>query len=261
MKEIFFLSGLPRSGSTLLGSIIGQNPAFTVTPTSPMLDLMCVVHDGLNKLNQQYTFNAQSVSERIYNAIPRCFYGHVQTDYVLDKHRGHPKNVEAIKKHVSENPKIICTNRPIAEVIASYIVLINKRPLESNVIDRTLELTGKSITTENRARCIWEEFLKDPYESMGIGLSTYRRHIFIAEYDRIVSDFDKLIREIYQFLGVEAFQHSTERIRNYCAEEKDEMWGIKGLHEIRERVARTSVPPEQVLGRYLTDYYNQFSLP
>ena len=38
--QIAFQSSLPRSGSTLLSNIVGQNPNFHVTPTSGLLDLL-----------------------------------------------------------------------------------------------------------------------------------------------------------------------------------------------------------------------------
>ena len=38
--NIFFQSSLPRSGSTLLQNILGQNPDFYVTPTSGVLELL-----------------------------------------------------------------------------------------------------------------------------------------------------------------------------------------------------------------------------
>ena len=36
-KTYFFLSGLPRSGTTLLGAILEQNPNIYVGATSPVL--------------------------------------------------------------------------------------------------------------------------------------------------------------------------------------------------------------------------------
>jgi sulfotransferase len=38
--QVFFQSSLPRSGSTLLQNILGQNPEFYVTPTSGVLELL-----------------------------------------------------------------------------------------------------------------------------------------------------------------------------------------------------------------------------
>ena len=39
-KTYFFLSGLPRSGISLLGAILNQNPDIYVGATSPVLNLM-----------------------------------------------------------------------------------------------------------------------------------------------------------------------------------------------------------------------------
>ena len=40
VEKIFFNSSLPRSGSTLLQNIMGQNPKFYATPTSGVLELV-----------------------------------------------------------------------------------------------------------------------------------------------------------------------------------------------------------------------------
>ena len=40
MKEIFFLSGLPRAGNTLFGSLMNQNPNVAVTANSITADMM-----------------------------------------------------------------------------------------------------------------------------------------------------------------------------------------------------------------------------
>ena len=50
MKTYHFLAGLPRSGSTVLASILNQNPEVYVTPTSPMLDLLVKNQDNFWEL-------------------------------------------------------------------------------------------------------------------------------------------------------------------------------------------------------------------
>ena len=41
MKEIYFLSGMPRAGNTLLGALINQNKKITVTANSIIPELLC----------------------------------------------------------------------------------------------------------------------------------------------------------------------------------------------------------------------------
>ena len=56
MNNIFYQSSLPRSGSTLLQNIIGQNPDFYVTPTSGFLDL---VYGARTNFEEVAEFKAQ----------------------------------------------------------------------------------------------------------------------------------------------------------------------------------------------------------
>src|SRR5215475_5185265 len=43
VARFHFISGLPRSGSTLLAAILNQNPRFRAGMTSPLADIMGVV--------------------------------------------------------------------------------------------------------------------------------------------------------------------------------------------------------------------------
>ena len=47
--RIAFRSSLPRSGSTLFSNIVGQNPAFHVTSTSRLLDLLYVARGQFSR--------------------------------------------------------------------------------------------------------------------------------------------------------------------------------------------------------------------
>src|SRR5258707_1895755 len=42
-RKFHFISGMPRSGSTLLAAILNQNPRFRAGMTSPLADIMGVV--------------------------------------------------------------------------------------------------------------------------------------------------------------------------------------------------------------------------
>ena len=56
MEKIFFQSSLPRSGSTLLQNILGQNPDFYVSPTSGVLELLFAAR---NNYTNDVAFKAQ----------------------------------------------------------------------------------------------------------------------------------------------------------------------------------------------------------
>ena len=83
MKNLLFLSGLPRSGSTLLGSILSQHPEIYVTPTSPLSDLLCLIDESFSRLDIQYTYDKQNIVRLAESAE--------QLDAALDYIRENPR--------------------------------------------------------------------------------------------------------------------------------------------------------------------------
>ena len=130
MKQLFFLSGIARSGSTLLGSILNQNPDIYVTPTSPLMDIFCLTEEIYNKMETQYTFNKGATLRNLQNSLADNFYDNINKPIIIDKHRGWPRNVKQIEQHITNNPKIICTYRPVAENICSFLKLIERISLK-----------------------------------------------------------------------------------------------------------------------------------
>ena len=116
-KKIFFLSGLPRSGSTLLGSILAQNPEIHVTPTSPLLDLMCYTDEALQKIKITYTYDEKALADNVYSGIIKSFYQNIHKPVIIDKHRGWPRNLVPAKKYIDDK---------IRKFIHQYILHIPK---------------------------------------------------------------------------------------------------------------------------------------
>ena len=258
VKTIHFLSGLPRSGSTLLGSLLAQHEDVYVTPTSPVLDLLCFTNDAFNKLNTHYTYK-ESIDIDIYKAIVDTYYGQYSEPIIIDKHRGWPRNVWPATTCITPAPKIICTHRPISEVITSYIVLINQQKGD-NFVDNHLMQKRIPITTEARAKCLWENYISDPYNSLVHGLSNHRSNILLVSYDEITGASSETMSRIDDFLGLDHCNHDFGNIKNACAEDKDSAWGLAGLHNIRPVLYKSSIKPSAILGPFLSSYYDKFNI-
>lgn len=260
MKNLLFLSGLPRSGSTLLGSILNQHPDIHVTPTSPLSDLLCLIDENFSRLDIQYTFDKDTIVHNTYSSLLSNFYGHIPKDYVMDKHRAWPRNVTSLRKFLGEEPKIICTNRRISEVIASYISLIEKNNQEDNFVDSFLRAHKKEINTDNRAECLWRNYISDPYESTVFGLTHFKNNIHFVDYNNLTENPTQEFEKIYNFLKIDFFNHDFENVLNTCAEEKDSAWGLENLHKIRSKLGRTNRPPEEVIGKENTELFDKFNI-
>lgn len=259
MKTLFFLSGLPRSGSTLLGSILSQHPKLQATPTSPLADLLCHIDESFSKLDVQYTYDKENIEYNTYRSVFENFYNHIEKPCILDKHRAWCKNISSIEKFIDYKPKIIATNRRVSEVLSSFILLIQKNPQE-NFIDLHLKREGKPINLDNRLQCLWKNYVSDPYESLVYGLNHHRDNIHVVDYNELMKDPEIELDKIYEFLEIESHSHDFSNIINVCSEDKDCKWGVNNLHQIRSKLQRISPTPEEIIGEENTQFFDKFNI-
>lgn len=92
MEKIFFQSSLPRSGSTLLQNLIGQNPDFYVTPTSGLLELIYAARANYTNSPEFKAQDADLMKKAFLGFCKSGMEGYFNsiTDkkYVMDKSRG-----------------------------------------------------------------------------------------------------------------------------------------------------------------------------
>lgn len=256
MKQYYFLSGLQRSGSTLLGSLLNQNPNVYVSPTSPLLDYLCMTEDLLQRLTGQYTYEVGRVSPNIHKRTFEGFYEHVEKPIVIDKHRGWTRNINTVKQITGIEPKVICTHRPIEETVVSFIKLAMKDP--ENAVDTALSAAGKPINNKNRAMYIWENWTYEIYDSLRHGIRNNPESVYIVHYQHLVKDTQNTLDKIYDFLGIDKYQHQLTNINNSCAEQKDEIWGFKGLHDVRPNIEWQSLNPSDILDDELLKFFRTY---
>lgn len=249
---------MQRSGSTLLSCLLNQNPQIFATKTSPLLDILSSCEKTLKDVYGQYTFDYDEKNKNLILGILNSFHLSEDTPIIIDKHRGWIGAIDLIKEIYK--PKIICTNRSVPEVITSFIKLIEKNNSLNNSIDKALRNNGLPISINNRAEYIFHNFVNNPRQGIISALKENRDYIHVVEYNDLVNSPRETISKIYEFLGIDQFEHNFDCIENTCKEEKDLAWGIENLHEIRSRLQKTSTPPEEVLGKELTEYYRQFDI-
>jgi hypothetical protein len=91
-QKIFYQSSLPRSGSTLLQNIIGQNPDFYVTPTSGVLELLYAARHNYTNSPEFQAQDQQTMEDGFRGFCKGGFEGFYKNitnkPYVIDKSRG-----------------------------------------------------------------------------------------------------------------------------------------------------------------------------
>lgn len=260
MRTLYFLGGLPRSGSTLLGSLLNQHPDIYVSPTSPLGDVVTDIEKTFERVDVQFTFDREQISHNVYKAVLSNFYNHISKPIILDKHRFWGKNLDTVQKFLSNKPKVIATYRSVPEVLTSYISLIQRTNHKDNFIDNHLRKDNLSITNNNRADHIWRYYVSPSYSAMIYGIENYPDLVHLVEYNNLVENPEQELKKIYEFLEVPPHANTFYNIENACGEQKDDKWGLKGLHDIRSNLTKISQNPIDIIGEENVKLYSKFDI-
>jgi len=259
-SKIFYQSSLPRAGSTLLQNILAQNPAFYVTPTSGVLELLFGAR--LNYTNSP-EFKAQDAAEmkKAFLAFSRAgleaYFGAL-TDrpYIMDKSRGWGVHFDLLEMIFGVEPKIICMVRDLRQILSSLEKKFRENPDKYRPIENHANLTG--TTTFKRVLL--------GLQSAPVGLALDRlievhqrgwaRKMLFVRFEDLTSQPAPTLKKIYAYLGVSEYTHDFDKVAQ-ITEEDDKVFGIPGLHAIRPRVEPLQSDYLDVLGRDAVRHLHQ----
>jgi len=259
VEKIFFQSSLPRSGSTILQNILGQNPDFYVTPTSGLLELW---YGARNNYTNNPEFKAQD-KELMKNAfLAFCregmfgyFNAITEKKYVIDKSRGHGIHYDFINLFY-KNPKIICMVRDLRDIYASMEKKFRANPDLSNPLVNHSEMSG---TTTAKRIDIWAQSVPVGMAIERLGeifrQNINRKMLFVRFEDLCTNPITEMIR-IYEYLEIPYFEHDFDNIEQITKED-DEVYGIQGLHTIRKKLSLPRSEAKLILGNDICNWiYN-----
>jgi sulfotransferase len=241
-KTIYFLAGLPRSGSTLLANILLQNPAVHVTATSGICDMLVQVRNGWDR-NDAFQAMDRATSEKVkgnvLRAMLQAYFGHVERPICIDKNRYWAEFLEMAAELVGgrDRVKVLVTVRDLRDVVASFEKLYRKTSALGQ-LPQEANMALKFKTALGRA-----EIFIDDAQPVGRAYNAIRDAVTRGWYDRMhFIDFEDLTRHpkrtldgIYRFLEVKPHAHEFDRVEQATVED-DFVYGFKDLHVIRAKV-------------------------
>jgi hypothetical protein len=94
-EKMFFLAGLPRTGSSLLTSILSQNPDILSEGSSALLQILILNENMTNDnieiaggINESFiNTNRGHVKKTIIESIPDLYYKNTPHKIIIDKQR------------------------------------------------------------------------------------------------------------------------------------------------------------------------------
>jgi sulfotransferase len=254
--RLHFVSGLPRSGTTLLMNLLGQNPAHHVTPTSGLIHLMLAVQRKWRHLQE---FRAQGLAEAkpfVQSGLRGLMTGFFQAPLesgktVFDKSRGWVQHVELVERILDRPVKVITVIRDIRAVAASWEKVYRHRGIE-HALPREKE--GEEVTTLlSRTNKILS-----PLKVTGRSISRVRDaldrcpgKLLIVPYERLTAAPQETMAKIHEALGLAPFAYNPEHV-DQITHEDDNYLGAD-LHTIRSRVEAAPKPWQGILPPKLAD--------
>lgn len=251
MKQtIYYQSSLPRAGSTLLQNLIGQNPQFHVTPTSGMIDMMLGTRIGYNGNTEAKAGDKQKWKEGFYSYCREGFKGYTKifTDkpYILDKNRAWGSYYPLLNE-INPNPKILFMVRDLKAIFASMEKKFRMNPdIDDGLLDNS---KLANLTTQQRVET-WAKGHPIGYAVNKLHQSILDKTAFnflFIRYEDLCNNPEPQIQSIYNFFGLEPFQHDYNHIPQITVED-DTVHGIYGDHTIRNTLGMLPDDSKEILG-------------
>lgn len=253
------MSGLPRSGSTLLSSILNQNPSIYSGPQTDFARLMLIIlgeTQGYESYNAGYNHEGYlNITRQVLNN----FYANIDSKIIIDKNRtwGTKDNIGLLDL-LSEDVKIICPVRPILEILASFVQLANKSP--NNWIDRKIQnVYSGRYRPINDARCDLlmsdNEVLQYNIFALASALQPEHAHKFhFVRYEDLVFKPKESIDKIYNFLQIPKFEHNFNKLEWEQMPNEEQAYGISNQHLVHSKLqfSKTDI---SILSNYVREKY------
>lgn len=258
-KTYFFESGLPRSGSTLLSSLLNQNPDLHCGAISPVLEIMYYTEQYFEGSEQALAYPKPQQHHKIISSVIENYYSDREEKYIIDKCRAWPNNVDRAQEYITKTPKIICPVRDVVEILASFIQMIHRNSNQVSFVDKALIEQGYELTDDNRC-----DYLMCPVGIVDQSLYAFgegfrkgcEKYMHIVEYNDLVTNPEGTLKGIYKFLEIPEYSHDFKNVSNKYRERDNEVYGLQDMHQVHLEVKKTCRRPEEVLSDYVLNKYS-----
>ena len=249
-KKLFFLIAQPRSGNTLLSSILNQNPEIACTGNSITLEIM----KDLFLLKQKDVFKNFPDHKSLDNVLSSV-YGNYYKDWpqriIIDRGPVMTKgNLMLMQKYFKHSYKCIVLLRDVIDVLASYIKWYTENPdafpnkFGSNDEEKLTRLMSDegSIAKELKA-------IKNSYN--------YKHLCCYIKYDNLVTNPELEIKKIYELIDEPYYPHKFENLQqlNINGIGYDDTELGKDMHTIRSTIQKIPNPYKDRIPKTIREKY------
>jgi len=256
MEHLYFISGLPRSGSTLITNLLKQNPEIHGESVSSLSSIFASVNASWNSFDTNKEYRNDQAKVGVLKSVLQGYYSHIKKPIIFDKDRGWVPLIGQLEAILQKQVKmIICVRNP-AEILTSFEKMRKENPLFFLNVDSQLR-EGSNIASR-------AYYYAGPEGPLGLSHRNVKDAIVMGYLDRFLFvDYNKFcstpksqIKRIYDFFELPEFKHDFEKIEqteNY----NDVAIGLPNLHKVKSSLEKTTVNCVEYLGLELYEQYNR----
>ncbi|AZF29657.1 hypothetical protein C4J89_0149 [Pseudomonas sp. R4-35-07] len=245
--QYHFISGLPRSGSTLLSAILLQNPRFQAGMSSPLGTLFNGVLAQCSAGSEFGSVIDANTRRRLLRGLFDSYYADkASIPVVFDTNRQWCARMPALHD-LFPQAKVVACVRNVAWIMDSLERLYRANPFENtklfgdDVERNTVYSRCETLAQRNRLVGFAWAALKEAY------YGEHANSLLIVDYDLLSQAPERVMRLVYDFIGEPWFEHDFDNLA-YDAPAFDEALGVSGLHKVQPKVRlqtrRTILPPD-----------------
>ncbi|BBB69119.1 hypothetical protein UNDYM_4866 [Undibacterium sp. YM2] len=254
MAKYHFISGLPRSGSTLLAALLLQNPRFHAGMTSPVGSLFRGMLNQLGAGSEFGTVVSKAQRRRLTRGIFESYYAdEAEKEVIFDTNRMWTAHMPVLMDQFPDSKVIACV-RNVAWIMDSLERRYRANPYE---ITRLFNDDAERNTVYSRVETLAQANRLVGYPWTALKEAFYGEHassLLIVDYDLLAQAPEKVMPLVYQFIDEPVFEHDFNQV-SYDAPEFDAQLGLHGMHKVRSSVShekRTSILPPDLFDKFTT---------
>ena len=271
-----YVTGLPRSGSTLLCQLLAQHPDIESDGmTSPLFGMLeglrqHLAHNDsfLSRLDGEFDLNYSRAGNVYRGILSGWLDGHHSRPFVVDKSRGWLRSIELLS-HLDPNFKMVVCIRELGQLLGSVEAAHRKTILlgyRDGMSHHSGDVRATQVFKENgvigsplKALLDYRNEIKDP---------AITSRVYFVAYEALISQPIETMHSIYRFIEAEPCEIDPENLIVF-PRESDSHYGMKWPHVTHAKIMpirQREVPQEiqeTLVNRYswyYRDYYPNFLL-
>lgn len=247
MPQFHFISGMNRSGSTMLTAILRQNPLIHSRITSPVHILFRTLHRHMGIESDYHLMLTDEKRLAVLRGVILNYYQDCDRPIIFDLHKWWSSRMSFIALAFPE-AKVLCPVRDPCWCIDSYERIFQAHPLRAS---RAFSYDqARNVYTRVESLVSATGPIGLPYNNTQEAFyGPWRDRLIFIDYEDMCQHPNETMAEVYRQLGMDYFQHDFNNLVIPDGERLpfDFIFGIP-MHRIRPKLEwaprRTILPPD-----------------